>query len=34
MQELALMLGEVSESTLNSANDLMQSARAASAQKK
>ena len=34
MQELALMLGEVSESTLNSANDLMQSARAASLQKK
>lgn len=34
MQELALMLGEVSESTLNSANDLMQSARAASVQKK
>lgn len=34
MQELALMLGEISESTLNSANDLMQSARAASRQKK
>lgn len=34
MQELALMLGEISESTLNSANDLMQSARTASIVKK
>lgn len=34
LSELALMLGEVSESTLHSANDLLQSARAASALKK
>ena len=34
LSELALMLGEVSESTLLSASDLLQSARAASAQKK
>lgn len=34
LRELALMLGEVSESTLLSASDLLQSAKAASAQKK
>lgn len=33
LRELALMLGEVSEATLNSANDLLQSARAVSKQK-
>ena len=34
LRELALMLGEVSEATLNSANDLLQSARAVSKKKK